>query len=85
MVDVIVGPAREGLIPGYHDARKVALAAGAVGFGIAGSGPSVFAWSASADTARTIERDMVRAFARAGLESDAWISPVSPGGAHVES
>ena len=63
MVDRIVGPARSSLIPGYARARDGALRAGALGFGIAGSGPSVFAWSSSPDIARAVGREVSAAFA----------------------
>jgi len=85
MVDRIVGPARSSLIPGHDRARDGAVRAGALGFGIAGSGPSVFAWSSSPDTARAVERELRAAFAAAGLDTDSWISPVSRRGARVES
>jgi homoserine kinase len=84
MVDGIVGPARAGLIPGFARAREGALSAGALGFAIAGSGPSVFAWSLSAAVARDVERAVRLAFREAGLESDSWVSPISPEGARIE-
>jgi len=84
MVDRLVEPARSPLIPGFAAARAAALAAGALGFGIAGSGPSVFAWSAGPTDAARIEADVQAAFAAAGLASDAWTGPLRARGACLE-
>ncbi len=41
--DYVAAPARSPLIPHFEKARQAALAAGALGFAIAGSGPAMFA------------------------------------------
>ena len=41
--DFVAEPSRSGFIPGYDRIRSLALEAGALGCGISGSGPSVFA------------------------------------------
>ncbi len=79
--DEIVEPERSRLIPGFDAARDAALEAGAIGFGIAGSGPSVFAWSADDATARSVSAAVVKQFRSAGLETDAWVSPIRARGA----
>jgi homoserine kinase len=81
MHDEIVEPQRATLIPGFADAKAAALAAGAIGFAIAGSGPSVFAWVDSTTSADGVERDIRGAFRRHDLESDGWISPIDRTGA----
>ncbi len=81
--DVIIEPQRKKLIPGFDDAKRVALKNGALGFSISGSGPSVFAWVDSPLAARRVRDSVVRAFKRAGVNSDAWISPISLRGARV--
>jgi homoserine kinase len=43
LTDYIIEPNRSILIPGYKDLKRVAMENGALGSGISGSGPSVFA------------------------------------------
>ena len=75
--DVLIEPRRSALIPGFERVKNAALDAGALGASISGAGPSVFAWCENAATARLAAPAMREAFARAGLASDAWISPVA--------
>lgn len=49
--DVLVEPRRAGLILGFEAARDAALSAQALGAGISGAGPSVFAWFEDAEQA----------------------------------
>jgi len=77
MVDFFAEPFRSSLIPGYNAVRKSAMASGALGCGISGSGPSVFALSDSLNKANIIGEAMVSSFKEAGLESKLYISPVN--------
>ena len=78
--DVIAEPARSLLIPGFSSVKKAALAAGALGCSISGSGPSVFALCASRESAGKCGKSMKAAFREAGLDSDIYISEVSARG-----
>lgn len=78
--DVIAEPARSLLIPGFLSVKKAALAAGALGCSISGSGPSVFALCSSHESARGVGDSMAAAFTNAGLESDVYISQVNTRG-----
>jgi len=80
--DVIIEPQRQALIPGFAAVKAAALAHGAYGCSISGAGPTVFAWADATDADGAREA-MVAAFAAAGLASDAWVSPIQGGGAHV--
>ena len=82
MMDVVIEPQRQGLIPGFSEVKRAALEAGALGCSISGAGPTVFAWS-EADDAPAVQSGMVAAFRRHGLESDAWISAIDAQGARV--
>ena len=64
-----------------------ALDAGALGCSIAGSGPSVFAFSSSRQTAETVGAAMKEAFlhSKAALASDMWVSPICSQGARIIS
>lgn len=75
MVDDVVTPARAGLIPGCATVIESALAAGALGSSISGSGPSMFALCRSEHSAAGVARAMQAAFTRAGLASTAIVSP----------
>ncbi len=83
MRDLIAEPARATLIPGFERARIAALERGAIGFAIAGSGPSVFAWAASPWAAREIESAIRAVFAEAGVGSDGIVGPIERKGARV--
>ena len=60
-----------------------ALDAGALGFGIAGSGPSVFAWSDGDETNAAVGAAILAAFAREGLAAGAWPGPLGAAGARI--
>jgi homoserine kinase len=82
--DVVIEPQRAALIPGFARVQAAALACGALGASISGSGPSLFAWVASESEAAAARAAMVEAFRAAGVgEVDSWVSPVSQDGARV--
>lgn len=85
LVDVIAEPKRAPLIPDFYKVKNAALEAGALGCSIAGSGPSLFAFSSSPETATKVGEAMQEAFLniRDKLQSDIWVSPVCKEGAKV--
>ncbi|HRU57755.1 MAG TPA: homoserine kinase, partial [Bacteroidales bacterium] len=83
MNDLLAEPRRTMLIPGFAIAKKSALEAGAIGCGISGSGPSVFAFSSDKNRADKIADAMQKAFREAGLNSDRIISSLNAPGAKV--
>jgi homoserine kinase len=78
--DVVAEPARSLLIPGFAAVKSAALAAGALGCSISGSGPSVFALCASTEDSARAGNAMVAAFREAGLGSDLYLSAVNTKG-----
>jgi homoserine kinase len=82
LLDVIIEPQRQALIPGFADVKSSALRAGALGCSISGAGPSVFAWALEAE-AETVRTEMVAAFARHGLATDSWQAAIEQAGARV--
>lgn len=68
IVDRVVEPVRSRLIPGFDDVRQAALAAGAFGCSISGSGPALFAVTLPA-AGDAVARAMREAFQRHDLES----------------
>ncbi len=81
--DSIIEPVRAKLIPGYASVKKAAMDSGALGCAIAGSGPSMFAFSDSGKKAIEISNAMAKAFEREGLSSDKLVSKVNGEGAKV--
>ena len=81
--DVLVEPRRAALIVGFEAARDAALAAGAMGANISGAGPSVFAWFEQREAAEAARASVQHAFADAGFDSQAWVSPLNAPAAHL--
>lgn len=81
--DYIVEPARLPLIPGLAEARTRALAAGAIGGGISGSGPSIFMLNRNEATARAVGAALGSVFAELGIECNVYVGPVGTQGAYV--
>ena len=83
--DYIVEPARAALIPGLAEARRRALAAGALGGGISGSGPSIFMLNRDAQTAQNVGVALGSVFAELGIAFHIYVGPVATEGARVVS
>ena len=83
MVDEIVEPVRGRLIPKFDEVRQASLAAGALGGGISGSGPSMFMLCETRDAANEVESAMKRVFDPAGIPFHTYVSPIAPNGVTV--
>ncbi len=84
--DVIAEPKRASLVPGFFAVKAAALAAGALGCSLSGSGPSMFALASSLDDAKRAGEAMARAFdAASDVGADLWVSLVGRQGARVIS
>jgi homoserine kinase len=84
--DVIAEPKRAALVPGFYAVKAAALAAGALGCSLSGSGPSVFALAGSVEVANRAGEAMQRAFsAESQVGADLWVSLVGRQGARVIS
>jgi len=81
--DVLIEPKRARFIPGFNRVKEAAIAEGAMGCSISGSGPSVFAWFRSESSARSGVEAMQKAFTDAGLETTSVVSAVNSPGARV--
>ena len=82
LLDVIIEPQRQVLIPGFAAVKQAAIDAGALGCSISGAGPTVFAWAEAPDADR-VRDGMVAAFRAHGLDSDSWVSTIDRQGARV--
>ncbi len=83
MVDLIAGPQRARLIPGFDEARSSAIGSGAFAFAISGSGPSVFAWVRGGALAEAVAEEVREAFRRSGLPAESWTGRLGSAGAHI--
>ncbi|MDX1389309.1 MAG: homoserine kinase [Acidobacteriota bacterium] len=77
----VITPARTPLIPGARGVMETANRAGALGSGLSGSGPSVFALCRDLESAGAVAGAMVEAYAKAGLASQVIVSPAECPGA----
>lgn len=82
--DRIAEPARAALLPGFVEAKRAALEAGALGCSISGAGPSAFALCDGDAMAAQAGAAMVAAYHEAGIEATARVAQVDTRGAHVE-
>jgi homoserine kinase len=83
LTDVIVEPLRAKLIPGFYDIKNAALEAGALGVGISGSGPAIFALSNSQVVATKVVAKMQESAATAQLLSETYVSKINSNGVKV--
>jgi homoserine kinase len=81
--DDLVEPARAHLLPGFAEAKRVALEGGALGFSFSGSGPTTFALAPNLEAASAIGEVMRQAFAGAGLRSSVRLARVDDTGARA--
>jgi homoserine kinase len=81
--DAIAEPVRSVFIPGFDQLKHVARDAGALGSGISGSGPTVFALCNDIAVANKVGEKIVEHFLLSHLKSDLVVSPVNPEGARV--
>ncbi|MGV3588030.1 MAG: homoserine kinase [Adhaeribacter sp.] len=81
--DVIIEPIRSMLIPGFDEVKEAALANGALGASISGSGPSMFALSSSLETAQQVAKAMTQTFSQFEIENHSYVSKINKQGPKV--
>ena len=81
--DVIIEPVRSMLIPGFDEVKEKCKAAGALGGGISGSGPSIFMLSKDLATAETLEKIMKEVYTRIGLDHHTYVTTINNQGVKV--
>ena len=83
MKDKVIEPYRAMLIPRFEEVKASAIEAGALGSGISGSGPSIFALSKSNEIAEQVGNAMKKQFDDLGLEYDVYISNINNEGIKI--
>ena len=82
LVDGVIEPIRSLLIPGFDSMRQIAMDSGALGFGISGSGPSVFALAKGKDMAIQTEAALSRYYESVGIPFKTFTSAINRDGVH---
>ncbi|MEO7265031.1 MAG: homoserine kinase [Ferruginibacter sp.] len=75
--DVIIEPIRSMLIPGFDDVKQKSKAAGALGGGISGSGPSIFMLSENVVIAKQVEMEMIEIYNKIGIEYKTYVTTIN--------
>lgn len=81
--DVIAEPTRSAFIPDFNEIRKKVMDTGALGFGISGSGPTVFALSRDRKIAELAGKQAQGHFSSLQLQSTIVVSGINKEGAKV--
>lgn len=83
LVDNVIEPYRCILIPEYENIKEASISAGALGGGISGSGPAVFALSRGLETAQKAVEAMAKVIESVKLEFDTYVSKIDPVGIKI--
>lgn len=83
MHDAIAEPIRAILIPDFYILKDLALANGAVSFGISGSGPSVFSFARSKEAADRITHALRQHLSSINISSKAYVSAINKTGPKI--
>jgi homoserine kinase len=83
--DVVAEPVRALLIPGFDEIKEKAVEAGALGCGISGSGPTIFALSTERELASRVGKVIQQQFQKLKLESEVYVSKINVKGAKIMS
>ena len=81
--DIVIEPIRSMLIPKYKELKRAALESGALGSGISGSGPSIFALSKGDITAKKVANAMKIFYEGIDLEFDIHYSHINKKGIKI--
>ncbi|WP_074406314.1 MULTISPECIES: homoserine kinase [Aquimarina] len=81
--DVIIEPLRSILIPEFNNVKSAAIAKGALGSGISGSGPSIFALSKGMKIANDVAGVIQDIYNKTGIDFDIHISKINSKGIKI--
>jgi homoserine kinase len=83
LVDIIAEPARKPLIPFFDEVKDSALKAGALGAGISGSGPTIFALCEGNEVAKKVYHSIEESYKNKGIDFEMFISKVNQEGIRI--
>ncbi len=78
--DVVVEPFRKHLIPYFEKVKEIALQNGALGSGISGAGPSIFALCEGKQIAETVAEAMHAQYSKTQIPFDIYLSKINDKG-----
>lgn len=81
--DHIVEPIRSILIPGFDKVKEKAIETGALGCGISGSGPSIYALSKGETIANDVAKAMTEVYDKIGIDYDIHVSKINAKGIKI--
>ena len=81
--DVIIEPLRSILIPKFEEVKAAAITNGALGSGISGSGPSIFALSKGKETAKKVAKAINEIYTPTGITFDIHVASINDNGVTV--
>ncbi|MDX5584211.1 MAG: homoserine kinase [Aureibaculum sp.] len=80
LVDVIAEPYRKKLIPLYDEVKNTSLKVGALGVGISGSGPSIYALSKGKNIAEKVAEGMKVVYQKSKIDFNIYTSAINKEG-----
>ena len=83
LIDVVAEPARKILIPHFDELKASAINCGALGAGISGSGPSVFALSKGKKNARKVALAFEQTYSKTGIDYNIYVSSLGSSGVKI--
>ena len=81
--DVIVEPYRKKLIPHFDSVKRAALNTGALGAGISGAGPTIFAISKGESHAKQVELAIDNIYSKTDIEYYTFVSSINKEGVKI--
>jgi homoserine kinase len=81
--DIIIEPIRSVFIPLFYEVKHAAKEAKALGSGISGSGPSIFALSEGYKTALKTGEAMSKVYSTSGIDFDIHVSKIASKGCRI--
>lgn len=78
--DVIVEPFRKSLIPHFDEVKQAALNSGALGAGISGAGPTIFAICKSEKIAKSVFENMKVEYQKTNIDFEIMLSKINTKG-----
>lgn len=81
--DEIIEPLRGKFIPKFELVKRIAMENGALGAGISGSGPSIYALSKGLETAEKVAFAMHKTYSDTGIPFEIHVSKINPEGIKI--
>ena len=83
LVDIIVEPHRKQLIPFFDEVKQTAIENGALGAGISGSGPTIFALCKGDEVAANVEQSITETYSKTDIDFNIYNSKINNQGVKI--